>query len=60
LLIVAVFASSASQAHAESNRGGVARISIGAGMRSWTVYAPSGRPVTWHPRQSDGRWWPSS
>jgi hypothetical protein len=60
-LVLAVLATSTLQARAESNRDGTARISIGANTtQSWTVYAPSGRPVTWHPRQSDGRWWPSN
>jgi hypothetical protein len=59
-LLLAVLATSSMQAHAESNRDGAARITIAVNTaQSWTVYAPSGRPVTGHPRQSDGRWWPS-
>jgi 3-oxoacyl-(acyl-carrier-protein) synthase len=38
-------------------------VTIGAttsGTQSWTVYAPSGRPVTMRTRQGDSRWWPSN
>jgi hypothetical protein len=61
VLTLAVLATSAMQAHAESSRDGTARITVAAhATQSWTVYAPSGRPVIMRPRQGDGRWWPSN
>jgi hypothetical protein len=41
-------------------RVGVTISSTTSGAQSWTVYAPSGRPVTWRPGQGNSRWWPSN
>jgi hypothetical protein len=61
VLMLAVLATSAMQAHAESSRDGIARVTVATKTtQSWTVYAPSGRPVVMRPRQGDSRWWPSN
>jgi hypothetical protein len=61
---LAVLVTAAAQAQVERNGQG-ARVGIASGSttrntQSWTVYAPSGRPVIWRPRPSDNRWWPSN
>jgi hypothetical protein len=60
-LVIAVLATATVQAHAERNSAGMPRIAVTtSSAQSWTVYAPSGRPVTMRPRQGDNRWWPSN
>jgi len=59
-LVIAMLATATLQAHAERSGNGVARVPTStSNTQSWTVYAPSGRPVTFGPRQGDGRWWPT-
>jgi hypothetical protein len=59
-LVLTVFANVSAQARVDHPNESVTRIGAAASdTQSWTVYAPSGRPVTFGPRQSDGRWWPS-
>jgi hypothetical protein len=56
-LVIMVVASV--RANAERNTVSAPRAPVTAsGGQSWTVYAPSGRPVTMRQEES-GRWWPS-
>jgi hypothetical protein len=64
-LVLPVLATAPAEARVDRLNEAVTRVgvTIGAttsGAQSWTVYAPSGRPVTMRPRQGDNRWWPSN
>jgi hypothetical protein len=60
VLVLVVILGASIRAHAERNAASAPRApTTSGGSQSWTVYAPSGRPVILRQDHGTGRWWPS-